>query len=748
MQTPTPPPSFSRATLTFRVLTNILATAAIRFSIKRSLSSSLCASSIGWYHSSFRLAGLGGQVLEMNSLALAVVLVCTTSFVLLYNKPDDIDLPFLSSRFVKTSGDGRFKSHVHSTLRLYDAINTYQIFRLIPACDTACVQHVTKFLNITKCTDIRYLASLEIIEARCDGYDRMSAHEIGEYILQHEKGVQNQYDNLLLPPFDEGEIVDSFNPKVEKHISDLIHHNANSSLPTSNRYVQRANNLPWNLDRIDRKEKGELDSTLDLTCFPALGEAVYVYILDSGCRASHVEFRGRIQGVAVGRYTTFEDKHGHGTHITGTAAGSSLGVCKKCRIICVKTLDDKNKGSVMDVLNSIDWVIGHRHSIGDYPGVAVLSLGGKISTDLLDNAMRKLLDNGVVPVVAAGNGYSDACTWSPARSKDAITVAASTVDDFTRVSSNGGNCVDIAAPGEYIKSAASNSDTGTVHMSGTSMSAPLVAGTVALLLGENPFLELHEIIEMLSRNSSPVRDRIRKRYYKHLRVNQECSVYTGGYSHHESAEHHPEPMQAAFALPVSLGTPTPSTSPTPTRSPTPTPSTTSSPSTSPSPSTSRTPSSSPTMSPSRSPTPSPSRTPSATPTSSPSVSPSRSPTPSPSGSRSPTPTPSVSLSPTPSASQTPTPSSTPTPSASITPTPTPSVTPTPSISVSSTPSATPTSTPSVTPTPSISVSSTPSSTPTPTPSVATPTPSVTSTPSVSLSSTPSATPTLLLRRYP
>ncbi|KAI0561036.1 Peptidase S8/S53 [Gracilaria domingensis] len=420
-----------------------------------------------------------------------------------YKRSESNDLRFLSSRFVQRSMEGDDILRIHSTVHLNDVVDNYQMFRLIPACDSGCVEHVLRFLNMSKCRNIRHLVSLGIVEARCDGYDQLSAHQIGKYILKHETGVQLQYDNILLPSFDRGEKVDQFNPKIEKHISDLVHKAGNSSLPTSSRYVQNEKELPWNLDRIDQEKKEGLDSRLDLSCFPRLGKGVFIYVLDSGCLTTHEEFTGRIEGIAVGRYSTFEDAHGHGTHIAGTAAGSSLGVCKECSIICVKTLDENNKGSVMDVLNSIDWVIGHRSSMGDYPGVAVLSLGGKISTDLLDKGVTSLLENGVIPVVAAGNGYADACTWSPARSEKAITVAASTVDDFTRLSSNGGDCIDIAAPGEYIKSAAISGNTRTIHMSGTSMSAPLVAGAVGLILGENPFLDSREIIELLTRHSSP-----------------------------------------------------------------------------------------------------------------------------------------------------------------------------------------------------------------------------------------------------
>jgi Subtilase family len=127
--------------------------------------------------------------------------------------------------------------------------------------------------------------------------------------------------------------------------------------------------------------------------------------------------------------------------------------------------------------------------------------------DLADpgyNGDRERCNNfrGAVVVVAAGNDASDAVRQYPAAegAYGLLPVAASSAD-FTRASfSNFGSWVRIAAPGEGITSSVPGGGYGT--WSGTSMAAPLAAGTAALVRALNPGMTADEVVKRLSKQSA------------------------------------------------------------------------------------------------------------------------------------------------------------------------------------------------------------------------------------------------------
>ena len=247
------------------------------------------------------------------------------------------------------------------------------------------------------------------------------------------------------------------------------------------------------LDRVDQRTL-PLDGVFDPS---GDGAGVTAYVIDTGIRYDHVEFGGRAHFGFDAFGGDGSDCHGHGTHVSGTIAGTTYGVARKVALVAVRVLDCNGSGTTSTVIAGIDWVAAH----AAHPAVANMSLGGSYSAPT-NAALDSLIHDGVTVAVAAGNSGSDACKFSPASTPAAVTVAASDMGDRRASFSNYGQCVDLFAPGVSITSAYATSSTATASLSGTSMSSPHVAGGAALLLGRHPAMGAAALADSLVAESS------------------------------------------------------------------------------------------------------------------------------------------------------------------------------------------------------------------------------------------------------
>ncbi|TDV39823.1 S8 family peptidase [Actinophytocola oryzae] len=262
---------------------------------------------------------------------------------------------------------------------------------------------------------------------------------------------------------------------------------------------EQPNPPSWGLDRIDQH-----DLPLDAVYrYPNEAPDVTAYVIDTGVRPTHQDFGGRVLPGHdfVDDDTDASDGNGHGTFVAGIIGGTRFGVAKRIGIVPVKVLGDNGAGTIADVIAGIDWVTANAAG----PSVANLSLGGSPNT-ALDEAVRNSIASGVTYAVAAGGSGTDAGNFSPARVVEALTIGASDSRDCLPSNTNRGSVVDMFAPGVNIVGPVSTTDTAFATFSGSSFSAPHVAGAAGIYLEDHPTASAAEVSAALVAAST--RDRL------------------------------------------------------------------------------------------------------------------------------------------------------------------------------------------------------------------------------------------------
>jgi subtilisin family serine protease len=228
--------------------------------------------------------------------------------------------------------------------------------------------------------------------------------------------------------------------------------------------------------------------------------AVRLAILDTGAALSHEDLAANIcatTNVASPGASALDD-YDHGSHTAGIAAGVAnngvgiAGASQSCLLIG-KVCDANGDCPVSWVAQGIDWAVGQD------AGIISMSLGSVFHASVLQQAMKRAWQEGVLLVASAGNSDCGLVDFPAAydevvavaalqNTAPLVTSAAGRVNGQREIRAPYSNCgpeVELAAPGESIYSTFRH---GYGIMSGTSMAAPLVAGLAALVMAANPVL--------------------------------------------------------------------------------------------------------------------------------------------------------------------------------------------------------------------------------------------------------------------
>jgi serine protease AprX len=291
------------------------------------------------------------------------------------------------------------------------------------------------------------------------------------------------------------------------------------------------------------------------------GAGVGVAIIDSGITSWHddLSYSGSnanvqvVNGQRVVQFVDFVngqanpyDDNGHGSHVAGIIAGNGYdslgaraGMAPGADIVSLKVLDANGHGYISNVIAALDWVVANHAQFNIR--VVNLSIGAPVTesylTDPLTLAAKRVVDQGVVVVTAAGNLGKNPTTGlvqygaitAPGNAPWVLTVGAynhegtltraddqiasfssrgPTAHDFGAkpdVVATGVGIASLSVPGSTLFNLESQFQVGGLvnpntllgtpatnkpylSLSGTSMASPIVAGTVALMMQANPKL--------------------------------------------------------------------------------------------------------------------------------------------------------------------------------------------------------------------------------------------------------------------
>ncbi|CAL8075370.1 unnamed protein product [Orchesella dallaii] len=282
--------------------------------------------------------------------------------------------------------------------------------------------------------------------------------------------------------------------------------------PVENKNATLSADFEWGIVKIQAPEAWEVIGQKN-------GEGVRVATIDTGVRVSHEALRNNF----LGEYGWFDpstaeplptDRNGHGTHTTGTIAGSNgIGVapgakwmaCRGCATSACSQSDLTMCGQFVACPTLAD---GSNPDCSKAPHVVSNSWGGGRGTTWFNPVIDAWVAAGLIPVFSIGNSGPRCNTAnSPGDNAKVIGVGSTMESDAISFFSSIGPTTDlrmkpdISAPGSEVNSAYHTADNAYRVLSGTSMAAPHVSGVVALLLTRDSDLTAANVRDLLVRNT-------------------------------------------------------------------------------------------------------------------------------------------------------------------------------------------------------------------------------------------------------
>lgn len=318
---------------------------------------------------------------------------------------------------------------------------------------------------------------------------------------------------------------------IPENMRDAIREGLNAQLPNYEFFIvdesiftivgdisTDTSNIGWHLDAIDVEEGWEITKG---------SPNITVAVVDDGIDATHDILKGRI----VSPYNVFTQDNrlsvgqGHGTHVAGLAVGSDKmfdkgvsGVAPKCKLMPIQVFDN-GMCTFSSVTSGIMYAIHNganvvNVSIGpNFRGLDILPLPdqdyiAKTQFKNEERVWKRIInvanEHNVIIVFAVGN--DNILANIPPENRTNFTVNVAAVDrqikgtDFT----NYGRGSNISAPGKGIYSSIPVNEYAVFD--GTSMAAPIVAGTVALMKSLNQDISVTEVLHILQATGERVSD--------------------------------------------------------------------------------------------------------------------------------------------------------------------------------------------------------------------------------------------------